>query len=154
MTQNFTNLKVVTFGSNLDMKITKISAITIITKNMKDSCMFYSSIPKFEISYGGPDSDFTTFKISQASDMYLNIESYSYKQKMDKAMNTSLWNNHHRIIFHTEDVDALYYYLRNDETVSNLGKFETKPTDATWGERYFQMHDPNGYEIVFATPIT
>ena len=27
-------------------------------------------------------------------------------------------------------------------------------TDAYWGERYFQMRDPEGYEIVFATPIT
>ena len=126
------------------MKVTKISAITIFVKNMKDSCMFYSSIPKFEISYGGPDSNFTTFKISQSPDMYLNIESLSSKQKIENTC---------RIIFHTEDVDALYYYLRNDETVSNLGKFETKPTDADWGERYFQMRDPNGYEIVFATPI-
>ena len=50
-------------------------------------------------------------------------------------------------------MDTLYYYLRNDDTVSNLGKFETKPTDADWGERYFQMRDPDGYEIVFATPI-
>ena len=41
----------------------------------------------------------------------------------------------------------------NDDIVSNLGKFETKPTDADWGERYFQMYDPDGYEIVFATPI-
>ena len=126
------------------MKVTKISAITIFVKNMKDSCMFYSSIPKFEISYGGPDSNFTTFKISQSPDMYLNIESLSSKQKIENTC---------RIIFHTEDVDALYYYLRNDDIISNLGKFETKPTNADWGERYFQMSDPDGYEIVFATPI-
>ena len=56
------------------MKVSKISAVTIFTRNMKNSCMFYSSIPKFEISYGGPDSNFTTFKISQSPDMYLNIE--------------------------------------------------------------------------------
>ena len=117
------------------MKITKISAITIFAKNMKDSCMFYSSIPKFEISYGGPDSNFTTFKISQSPDMYLNIESLSSKRKIE---NTCI------IIFHTEDVDALYYYLRNDDIISNLGKFETKPRDADWGERYFQMYDPDG----------
>ena len=112
---------------------------------MKDSCMFYSRIPKFEISYGGPDSNFTTFKINQSPDMHLNIELLSLKQKI---------KNDCRIIFHTEDVDALYYYLRNDDTASKLGKFETKPTDADWGERYFQMRDPDGYEIVFATPIT
>ena len=127
------------------MKVSKISAVTVFTKNMKDSCMFYSSIPKFEISYGGPDSNFTTFKVSQSPDMYLNIQSLSLKQKTESVC---------RIIFHTEDVDALYYYLRNDDTASKLGKFETKPTDADWGERYFQMRDPDGYEIVFATPIT
>ena len=136
------------------MKVTKISAITIFVKNMKDSCMFYSSIPKFEISYGGPDSNFTTFKISQSPDMYLNIQSDSGKQEAEKVMSSSNWISHHRIIFQTEDVDTLYYYLRNDDTVSNLGKFETKPTDADWGERYFQMRDPDGYEIVFARPIT
>ena len=132
------------------MKVSKISAVTVFTKNMKDSCMFYSSIPKFEISYGGPDSNFTTFKISQSPDMYLNIE--LQQQTIEKA--NSLDNEYCRIIFHTEDVDALYYYLRNDDTISNLGKFETKPTDAEWGERFFQVRDPDGYPIVFATPLS
>ena len=132
------------------MKVTKISAITIFVKNMKDSCMFYSKIPKFEISYGGPDSNFTTFKISQSPDMYLNIE--LQQQTIEKA--NSIDNEYCRIIFHTEDVDALYYYLRNDDTISNLGKFETKPTDAEWGERFFQVRDPDGYPIVFATPLS
>ena len=119
------------------MKVSKISAVTIFTRNMKNSCMFYSSIPKFEISYGGPDSNFTTFKISQSPDMYLNIE--LKQQTIEKA--NSIDNEYCRIIFHTEDVDALYYYLRNDDTISNLGKFETKPTDAEWGERFFQLNE-------------
>jgi hypothetical protein len=132
------------------MKVSKISAITIFTKNMKNSCMFYSSIPKFEISYGGPDSNFTTFKISQSPDMYLNIE--SQQQIIEKTIDID--NEYCRIIFHTDDVDALYYYLRNDDIISNLGKFETKPTDAEWGERFFQVRDPDGYPIVFATPLS
>ena len=127
------------------MKVTKVSAITIFAKSMNDSCMFYSRLPKFEISYGGPDSNFTSFQINQSPDMYLNIQPLSLKQKTESVC---------RIIFHTEDVDALYYYLRNDDKVSNLGEFETNPTDADWGERYFQMRDPDGYPIVFATPIT
>ena len=132
------------------MKVSKISSVTILTRNIKISCMFYSSIPKFEISYGGPDSNFTTFKISQSPDMYLNIE--LQQQTIEKA--NSIDNEYCRIIFHTEDVDALYYYLRNDDTISNLGKFETKPTDAEWGERFFQVRDPDGYPIVFATPLS
>ena len=129
------------------MKVSKISAVTIFTKNMKNSCMFYSSIPKFEISYGGLDSNFTTFKISQSPYMYLNIE--LQQQIIEKAN-----NDYCRVIFHTEDVDALYYYLRNDDTFSSLAKFETKPKDAEWGERFFQVRDPDGYTIVFATPLS
>ena len=35
----------------------------------------------------------------------------------------------------------------------NLGKFESKPQDATWGERFFHMLDPDGYKMSFATPL-
>lgn len=134
------------------MRVSKISAVTIFTKNMQSSCMFYSNIPKFELSYGGPDSNFTTFKVSKSPDMYLNIESISSKMLWkDKKQ---LGDDFCRIIFHTEDVDALYYYLSNHDIISNLGKFETKPTNAHWGERYFQIRDPDGYPIIFATPIS
>ena len=137
------------------MKVTKISAITIFTEHMKKSCMFYSSIPKSELSYGGPNSNFTTFKISESPDMFLNIEKIPSKQKADELLNARFWNQDScRIIFHTDDVDALYQYLKNDDIVSKLGKFETTPTNAVWGERYFQIRDPDGYPIVFATPIT
>ncbi len=132
------------------MKVSKISAITIFTKNMKNSCMFYSNIPKFELTYGGPDTNFSTFRISESPEMFLNMELSTSNLKNENISD----NDYCRIIFHTEDVDALYYYLRNDDTVSNLGKFETKPTDAEWGERFFQMQDPDGYPIVFATPIS
>ena len=132
------------------MKVSKISAITIFTKNMKNSCMFYSNIPKFELTYGGPDTNFSTFRISESPEMFLNIELSTSNLKNENISD----NDYCRIIFHTEDVDALYYYLRNDDTVSNLGKFETKPTDAEWGERFFQMQDPDGYPIVFATAIS
>mgnify|MGYP003388855810 FL=1 len=132
------------------MKVSKISAITIFTKNMKNSCMFYSNIPKFELTYGGPNTNFSTFRISESPEMFLNIELSTSNLKNENISD----NDYCRIIFHTEDVDALYYYLRNDDTVSNLGKFETKPTDAEWGERFFQMQDPDGYPIVFATPIS
>tara|TARA_B100000029_G_scaffold121094_2_gene114521 strand:+ start:19512 stop:19922 length:411 start_codon:yes stop_codon:yes gene_type:complete len=130
------------------MKVTKISAITIFTKNMKNSCMFYSGIPKFELTYGGPSTNFSTFRISESPEMFLNIES-SVAQNLSGKSTIDF-----RIIFYTEDVDTLYYYLRNDDTVSNLGKFETKPADAVWGERFFQMRDPDEYTIVFATPIS
>ena len=58
--------------------------------------------------------------------------------KQGARFNEMLWNN----------------YLRNDDSFSRLGKFETKPTDAEWGERFFQVRAPDGHPIVFATPIS
>jgi uncharacterized glyoxalase superfamily protein PhnB len=29
----------------------------------------------------------------------------------------------------------------------------TSPTDATWGERYFHILDPDGHELSFARPL-
>ena len=108
------------------------------------------NVVKFELTYGGPDTNFSTFRINESPEMFLNIE--LQEQIIDKTK--SVDNEHFRIIFHTDDVDALYYYLRNDDYFSRLGKFETKPTDAEWEERFFQVRDPDGHPIVFATPIS
>jgi len=43
--------------------------------------------------------------------------------------------------------------MQNDETISGLCKLESKPQDATWGERFFHLLDPDGYKISFAAPI-
>ncbi len=29
-----------------------------------------------------------------------------------------------------------------------------QPRDASWGERYFHMRDPDGHELSFARPLT
>ena len=97
----------------------------------------------FELIYGGPCLKFSTFKISNSPQMYLNIE-------LSEENSGSYFG---RIIFHTDDVDSLFNYLKNDKTISDLGKFETEPTDASWGERFFHMRDPDGYQIAFATPL-
>jgi hypothetical protein len=59
-----------------------------------------------------------------------------------------------RVIFHTEDVDRLYSYFRSNKTISNLITFENEPTNATSGERYFHIREPDGYQLSFAEPIT
>jgi uncharacterized glyoxalase superfamily protein PhnB len=30
---------------------------------------------------------------------------------------------------------------------------QSPPHDATWGERYFHVSDPDGHELSFATPL-
>ena len=52
-----------------------------------------------------------------------------------------------RMIFYVADVDAFWEYLRGK------GFNPESPRDASWGERYFHMPDPDGHELSFARPI-
>ena len=124
------------------MKISKISAVTLLVSDMKRSVNFYSKIPNFKIVFGGSDSQFTSFLIDGVANSYLNL-------KLNETHSTDFG----RIIFYTDDVDGLFAYMRDDETISVLGKLESKPQDASWGERFFHMLDPDGYKMSFATPI-
>ena len=124
------------------MKVSKISAVTLLVSDMKMSVNFYSKIPNFKIVYGGPDAQFTSFLIDDTVKSYLNL-------KLNETHSTDFG----RIIFYTDDVDGLFAYMQDDKIVSELGKFESKPQDAIWGERFFHMLDPDGYKLSFATPL-
>jgi uncharacterized glyoxalase superfamily protein PhnB len=58
-----------------------------------------------------------------------------------------------RIIFHTENVDDLYRYMKKEDFLSKHAIFETEPADAPWGERFFHIRDPDGYQLSFAQPL-
>ena len=124
------------------MRVSKISAVTLLVTDMKRSVEFYSKIPNFKIVYGGSEAQFTSFLIDDAVKSYLNL-------KLGKTHSTDFG----RIIFYTDDVDELFAYMQDDKTVSELGKFESKPQDAIWGERFFHLLDPDGYKMSFATPL-
>jgi len=124
------------------MKVTKISAVTLPVSDMKKSVDFYSKIPNFKIVYGGSDSQFTSFLIEDVAKSYINLK-----------LNGKHSTGSGRIVFYVDDVDELFAYMKNNETISGLGKLESKPQDATWGERFFHVLDPDGYKISFATPI-
>ena len=124
------------------MKVTKISAVTLPISDMKKSVEFYSKIPNFKVVYGGSDNQFTSFLIDDVAKSYLNLK-----------LNETRLPNFGRIIFYVDDVDELFAYMENDEIISVLGKLESKPEDAVWGERFYHMLDPDGYKLSFATPI-
>jgi catechol 2,3-dioxygenase-like lactoylglutathione lyase family enzyme len=124
------------------MKVTKISAVTLSVSDMKKSVDFYSKIPNFKIVYGGSDSQFTSFLIEDTTKSYLNLK-----------LNEIHPPNFGRIIFYVDNVDELFAYMENDGIISSLGKLESKPEDAEWGERFFHALDPDGYKLSFATPI-
>lgn len=130
--------------------VNKISAVTLLIKDMGRSCNFYSKIPGFKLTYGGSHHDcFTTYEIGENTSFYLNLELF----KSNGNCNYEYSKNLVKIILHTDDVDKLYYYFKNDQIISNLISFENEPTDASWGERYFHIRDPDGYLFSFARLI-
>src|SRR6188472_1969887 len=138
------------------MKVYKISAVTLIIKDMERSCNFYTKIPGFKVVYGGTGDDtFTTYKIGQYNaKMYLNLElSTSHGNNNHDEHNTTRTRHFGRIIFFTEDVDKLYQYFKNSESFSNTIYLENEPTDGSWGERYFHIREPDGYQLSFAKPL-
>jgi catechol 2,3-dioxygenase-like lactoylglutathione lyase family enzyme len=148
------------------MKVYRISAITLRVKDMEKSCTLYSKIPGFSLTYGGKASDrFTTFEIGKGSKTttYLNLEliekeeeekdssDFYKKSNLGRKMKGS--EDFGRIIFHSENVDKLYSYLKQDEYISKSVVFESEPTNAPWGERFFHIREPNGYQLSFAQPL-
>jgi len=132
----------------------RISAVTLIIKDMTRSCNFYSQIPSFKLVYGGSSNDsFTTYRIgNDNTSAYLNLE---LNQNIHISNPNNYLGRRHfgRIIFHTDDIDVIYSYFKSNREISNIISFENKPTDAPWGERYFHIREPDGYQLSFAEPI-
>jgi catechol 2,3-dioxygenase-like lactoylglutathione lyase family enzyme len=147
------------------MKVYRISAITLRVKDMEKSCTLYSKIPGFSLTYGGKASDrFTTFEIGKGSKTttYLNLESIEKEEEKDSSDFYKKSNlgrkmkgseDFGRIIFHSENVDKLFSYMKQDEYISKSIVFENEPTNAPWGERFFHIREPNGYQLSFAQPL-
>ena len=148
------------------MKVNRISAITLRVKDMGKSCALYSKIPGFSVTYGGKPSDrFTTFEIGKGSmtTTYLNLELIEEEEENDgsdftksnvEKVKVKVNEDFGRIIFHAENVDGLYSYMKQDEYISKSIVFENEPTNAPWGERFFHIREPNGYQLSFAQPLS
>jgi len=132
------------------MSVYKISAVTLLIKDMERSCNFYSKIPGFKLVYGGsPADNFTSYKIGESNGFYLNLE--LFKDVIDSQDYERRYFG--KIIFYTEDVDKLYFHFRKNRSISELILFENEPSNASWGERYFHIRDPDGYLLSFAMPL-
>jgi catechol 2,3-dioxygenase-like lactoylglutathione lyase family enzyme len=115
--------------------ITGISAVTLATHDMRRAVRFYSLLG-FELLYGGEDAGFTSFR---AGTQYLNLIAAAAER------NWAWWG---RVIFYDDDVDGLYARL-----VAAGCTPQGPPRDASWGERYFHITDPDGHELSFAWPL-
>ena len=117
------------------MKVERISGITLTVASMRNSVRFYRDVLGMQIIYGGEDGCFSSLRAEDANAPILNLE---------KGHSVTRWG---RIIFYVADVDAFWAYLRGK------GFHPESPRDASWGERYFHMSDPEGHELSFARPI-
>jgi catechol 2,3-dioxygenase-like lactoylglutathione lyase family enzyme len=115
--------------------IESLSAITLATHDMGRSVRFYRALG-FGLHYGGEDEAFTSFAVGAS---YLNVCACEPDSKL------TWWG---RVIFHVSDVDAVY-----ERAVQHGLSPQFAPRDASWGERYFHLTDPDGHELSFARPL-
>jgi catechol 2,3-dioxygenase-like lactoylglutathione lyase family enzyme len=130
-------------------KVYKISAVTLLIRDMKRSCNFYSKIPGLKKVYGGSEDSFTSYEIGENSSVYLNLELSKLSNNYEHGDSKNLL----RVILYADDVDKLHACFKNDQIISELISFESEPSNASWGERYFHIRDPDGYIISFAQPL-
>lgn len=141
-------------GRNRTMKIYRISAVTLKVKDMEKSCKFYSRLPGFHVVNGGRAADsFTTFEIGVSKDSKMCINLELTGDGSDDAGSKGKSKDFGRIIFHTEDLNGLYFYMKNNKVISESITIENEPTNASWGERFFHVREPDGYQLSFAQPI-
>ena len=128
----------VSSGSKRDSRpalVTSISAVTLATHDMARAVRFYAALG-FPLRYGGACASFSSFS---AGNGCLNVTTEGSERD---------WSWWGRIIFHVADVDLLY-----GQALAAGLQPQAPPLDATWGERYFHITDPDGHEMSFATPI-
>jgi catechol 2,3-dioxygenase-like lactoylglutathione lyase family enzyme len=112
--------------------ITGISAVTLATHDMRRAVRFYRLLDLRPIR-GGEDAAFTSFR---AGENFLNLIAQPAERQ---------WSWWGRLIFYHSDVDTLYARL-----VAAGITPDTAPRDASWGERFFHVTDPDGHELSFA----
>ena len=116
-------------------RIEKVSAITLQVAHMDASVRFYRDVLGMELLYGGPNASFSSLRIPDTEFPVINLQ---------RGHPASDWG---RMIFHVADVDAFWAHLKEK------GLEPDSPEDASWGERYFHLHDPDGHELSFARPL-
>ena len=113
-----------------------ISAVTLVTADMGRAVRFYDALG-FAKRYGGEDAAFTSFHVGPG---YLNLA------MREDANDFAEWG---RVILYVADVDAMHA-----RAIAAGLEPEFAPCDASWGERYFHLRDPDGHELSFARPLT
>ena len=112
--------------------IESISAITLAVRDMRAAMVFYEALGLRRL-YGGPEASFTSYAVGG---QYVNL------QRADAGGGGRRWG---RVVFYVGDVDGMH-----TRAIAAGLRPMFAPRDASWGERYFHLRDPDGHELSFA----
>ena len=110
--------------------IQHISAVTFAVRDMVRSVDFYKKLG-FELLYGGESAAISSLKAGEA--FFNLVASPGYEHRW--------WG---RAVFRVDHVDGHYRALRA------RGLMPEPPRNASWGERFFHVTDPDGHDLSFA----
>ena len=111
-------------------EVEHISAVTFAVRDMARSVAFYRKLG-FSMFRGGEGASFSSFRLGEA--LVNLVASSSYQQQA--------WG---RVIFRVTDADTYH------KSLTAAGLQPDDPKDASWGERFFHILDPDGHELSFA----
>ena len=118
------------------MAIKHISAVTFAVRDMACAIEFYRKLG-FSLIYGDDDAAFSSLRAGEA---FVNFAAGSQCTE-EPPYNRRWWG---RAIFRVDDVDA------HHQALIAAGVSADPPSDASWGERYFHITDPDGHQLSFA----
>src|SRR2546425_8349611 len=156
--------------------VEKISAVTLRVSNMKASVQFYRDVLGMELLYVGTSRSFSSVLLMTCSSPAgISVTSRSRCPSLgalglplapqptgretagfsslrakhaesailnlEEANTVTQWG---RLIFYVADVDEVWRHLKE------RGFDPPQPQNASWGERYFHILDPDGHELSFA----
>ena len=107
-----------------------MSAVILAVRAMPGAITFYTQLG-FTLVYGSPQAQFGTL---QAGDALVNLT-------LAPNFRPTWWG---RTIFRVDNVETLYH------SAVAQGLTPSALQHGSWGERYFHLTDPNGYELSFA----
>src|SRR6266566_4502662 len=103
--------------------------------SLEHEVQFYRDVLGMELLYGGETAGFSSLRAKCPESAILNLE---------EGNTVTQWG---RLIFYVADVDEVWRHLKE------RGFDPPQPQNASWGERYFHMRDPDGHELSFARPL-
>lgn len=92
-----------------------------------------------EITYGGPTAPFTSLIFGS------NFVNLQLVDQSNGDIRPRAWG---RVVFHVDSPDEIW-----NRFTSAGYEAETEPNNASWGERFFHIVDPDGHELSFARPL-